>query len=324
MMNILIAVVAGCASALMFVSLISGALISVVLCNLAPLPLMVAALGWGPQSALVGAVVAGAGLGLALGPAFFFAFVITVGLPAYWLGYLALLAKPASVAGGMNGSSPAAADALEWYPLGRLLLWVAAFAFMIVTVSALLTVGTDYEAITKGLRDAFARVLTARGGTPPDTDIDRVVDVMAQIFPAAATQAMMLTLTLNLWLAGRIVLKSGRLRRPWPDLHGTELPRIAALVLAAVFALTFADGLIGMLAQMASAALLLAYLFVGFAVLHAVTQGGRWWWRVGAYGVIFMLMWPLLLVPMLGLLDGPLGLRRRFGNAAQPPPSLSS
>jgi len=45
---VLIALAAGCASALMFASIISGALISLVLLYLAPLPLMVATLAWGP------------------------------------------------------------------------------------------------------------------------------------------------------------------------------------------------------------------------------------------------------------------------------------
>ena len=44
----LIALAGGCASALMFASIASGALISLLLLYLAPLPLMVIALGWGP------------------------------------------------------------------------------------------------------------------------------------------------------------------------------------------------------------------------------------------------------------------------------------
>ena len=53
---ILIALAAGCASALMFASIISGALISLLLFYLAPLPLMVAAIGWGPLSAMIGGI----------------------------------------------------------------------------------------------------------------------------------------------------------------------------------------------------------------------------------------------------------------------------
>ncbi|MBA1993888.1 hypothetical protein HLX74_25175, partial [Escherichia coli] len=42
-----IGLAAGAASALMFASIISGAAISILLFYLAPLPLMVSALGWG-------------------------------------------------------------------------------------------------------------------------------------------------------------------------------------------------------------------------------------------------------------------------------------
>jgi hypothetical protein len=52
--TLFMAVAAGVTSALMFASIISGALISLLLCYLAPLPLLVAALGWGPFSAAAG------------------------------------------------------------------------------------------------------------------------------------------------------------------------------------------------------------------------------------------------------------------------------
>ena len=58
---ILIALAAGCASALMFASIISGALISLLLFYLAPLPLMVTALGWGPIAAVMPPMVAQSG-----------------------------------------------------------------------------------------------------------------------------------------------------------------------------------------------------------------------------------------------------------------------
>src|SRR6266567_4979075 len=58
----LIALAAGAASALMFASIISGALISLVLFYLAPLPLMVAAIGWGPLGAAIGGIAAAIGL----------------------------------------------------------------------------------------------------------------------------------------------------------------------------------------------------------------------------------------------------------------------
>ena len=116
---VVIALAAGAASALMFASIISGALISLVLCYLAPLPLMVAALAWGPLSAFIGGIVAGGGLAFAFSPSYGFAYVLTVALPAWWLGYLALLGRP---------SAGSADDDLEWYPVGRILLWTGLLA----------------------------------------------------------------------------------------------------------------------------------------------------------------------------------------------------
>src|ERR1700722_5900526 len=121
---ILIALAAGCASALMFASMISGVLISILLIYLAPLPLMVAALGWGPLCAPIGGIAAATTLGAIFGLPYCIVFVVTVALPAWWLGHLALLGRPitSGVSSG-NGAAPEA-PVLEWYPVGRILLWV--------------------------------------------------------------------------------------------------------------------------------------------------------------------------------------------------------
>src|SRR3989440_3158372 len=90
----LIALIAGAASALMFASIISGALISLVLFYLAPLPLMVAAIGWGPLSAAIGGVAAASTLGVLFGMPYGIAYALTVALPAWWLGHLVMLGRP--------------------------------------------------------------------------------------------------------------------------------------------------------------------------------------------------------------------------------------
>src|SRR5258708_36672715 len=143
---VLIAMAAGCASGLMFASIVSGALISLLLFNLAPLPLMVAALGWGPLSATIGGIVAATGLGAIFGLPYCIAFVVTVALPAWWLGHLALLGR-AVTNGVSSGDSAPQATPLEWYPVGRILLWISGFAAL-TTMAALLTLGTDGVTIT--------------------------------------------------------------------------------------------------------------------------------------------------------------------------------
>ena len=72
---LLIAMAAGCASALMFASIISGMLISLLLFYLAPLPLMVAGLAWGPLSATIGGIAAASGLAAIFGLPYGIAFV---------------------------------------------------------------------------------------------------------------------------------------------------------------------------------------------------------------------------------------------------------
>ena len=156
----LIALAAGSASALMFASIISGALISLLLFYLAPLPLMVAALGWGPIAATIGGIAAASGLGAMFGLPYCIAFVLTVALPAWWLGHLALLGRPLPNAGSGNGAAPAP-PALEWYPVGRILLWIAGFAAL-TTIAAMLTLGTDAETITGSLRRGLLRILGPR------------------------------------------------------------------------------------------------------------------------------------------------------------------
>src|SRR5437773_4243537 len=114
MQLVLIGISAGAATALLFASVASGALISVLLFYLAPLPILIAALGWSHWAALVAAVTASTALAAVFGTFFFIAFLVGVGLPAWWLGYLALLARPAT---------SATPDGLEWYPAGHLIVW---------------------------------------------------------------------------------------------------------------------------------------------------------------------------------------------------------
>ena len=104
MQVVLIGISAGAATALLFASVASGSALSVPLFYLAPLPILIAAMGWSHWAALIAAVVASAGLAAVFGAFFFIAFLIGIGLPAWWLGYLALLARPAAPRpAGSNG-----------------------------------------------------------------------------------------------------------------------------------------------------------------------------------------------------------------------------
>ena len=319
---VLIGLAAGCASALMFASIISGALISLLLFYLATLPLMVAALGWGPLAATIGGIVAASGLGAIFGLPYCIAFAITVAVPAWWLGHLALLGRPLPSAGSGNGAAPAA-PSLEWYPVGRILLWIAGFAAL-ATIAAMLTLGTDAETITNSLRSGLLRILGARDAASSG-DIERWVAALAIVAPAAATIVAMMTLTLNLWLAGKIAATSGRLHRPWPDLKSAELPPMTLVALCVALALCFVGGLAAMFAQIATTALMMAYGLTGFAVLHTLTLAlrTRALWLSCTYAVVIIFFWPTLALVVLGLLDAVFGLRARYLRTRPPPVSAA-
>ncbi|RXG85066.1 DUF2232 domain-containing protein [Bradyrhizobium zhanjiangense] len=317
----LIALIAGAASALMFASIISGALISLVLFYLAPLPLMVAAIGWGPLCASLGGIAAAIGLGALFGLPYCIAFAVTVALPAWWLGHLVLLGRQVgSVGPDASVAEPPAEPEIEWYPVGRILLWIAGFAAL-TTIAALLTLGTDAETITGTLRRGLMRLLRT---TDPQTsgEASQFVDALVRIAPAAATIVAMMTLTLNLWLSAKVTATSGRLRRPWPDMKTAELPPMTLVALCIALAFCFTGGLLAIVAQITTAALMMGYALTGFAVLHTLTLTlkSRTFWLGSTYAVVVVFGWPVIAMVILGLADAVFGFRERFLRSRQPPP----
>jgi hypothetical protein len=317
-MIVLIAIAAGCASALMFASIVSGALISVLLLYLAPLPLMVAALGWGPLCATIGGIAAAIALGALFGLPYCIVFVVAIALPAWWLGHLALLGRPtAHPASSGNGAAPVT-PVLEWYPVGRLLLWIAGFAAL-TTMSALLTLGSDAATIIGTIGRGL--MLIWHPDDASNEEIKRAIDALARIAPAAAAVFAMMTLTLNLWLAAKVTATSGRLQRPWPDLRGIALPPMTLAALSVAIAFCFIGGMPAILAQTVTAALMMAYALIGFAVLHTLTQAlrNRAIWLSFTYLIVALFSWLMLAIAALGLADAVFGLRQRYWRSRPPP-----
>lgn len=313
---VLIGLAAGSASALMFASTVSGVHMSLLLSLLAPLPLMVAALGWGPLAATIGGIAAASGFGLVFGFRYCIAFAIAVALPAWWLGHLALLGRPLTGTAAGTGSAPTTPQ-LEWYPLGRILLWIAGFAMLSSAMS--LAFGKGGDATTAALRNALLQAFPAREGVSTG-EIEQLVDAMMTILRGLSAVFVGMTLTLNLWLAAKISAISGTLRRPWPDVTSTVLPPMTLVALSVALAFCFVGGMLGVLAQIAAAALMMAYALVGLAVLHTVTRTSksRLVWLTCAYGMLVLLPWLILLIA-LGLADTVFGLRRRYLRGKPPP-----
>ena len=309
--TISIALAAGFASALMFASITSGAAISLLLINLAPLPLMVVGLVWGPLSAAVGGIAATVVIASLFGLPYCIAFALVNVLPAWWLAHLVLLARQR---GGVASTGPD--DELEWYPVGRILIWILVFA-TIITAATLMMMGADAAAIQSTIRKGWVELLETTGLALNDSTLDTLV-VMA---PMGAEMAAVAMLTLNLWLAAKIAATSGRLHRPWPDLKSIALPNLTIAALFAAVACCFSGGLLAILAQILTAGLSIAYAMTGFAVLHTLTLAmkSRALWLGCAYAVVAGFAWALLAVALLGLADAVFGLRQRYLRSRPPP-----
>jgi Predicted membrane protein (DUF2232) len=307
---------AGAASALLFASVASGSMLATLLFYVAPLPLLIAALGWNHWIGLLAGIVAAASLGTILSFHVLVVFVIGIAAPAWWLAYLSLLARPVAT----NGSTT-----LEWYPVGRLVLWAALIGALLV-ILAIVSFGTDKDSLQAGLRSTLEQAIGLEPQTDsPDSalgsDSERLIGILVSALPPAAAIFATLLAVVNLWLAARIVMLSGRLRRPWPQLSALTLPSFAPALTGAVIAGSFLPDLAGTVSGVAAASLLTAYAILGFAVLHAITRGvgNRGLALAGTYAAVVVLGWPVLAISLLGLADAAFNIRARVAHRKGPP-----
>jgi hypothetical protein len=296
---VLVGLGAGAAAALLFASVISGSMAAVMLFYLAPLPIMIAALGWSHLSGLIAAASATAALAAFSGV--FILAVAVIAFGAWWLGYLTLLARPAS-----NG---AGAD-LHWYPAGRVVLWAAVTGSLVVA-AVIPNFGTDQESLQAALRSIYQRIVRERS----------VVDLLVIAVPPAAAVFSTLTNLFNLWLAARVVKISGRLRRPWPDLATLSLPPWSLGLLALTILGAFLPDLFGILSGAFAASLLMTFAIAGLAVLHFTTRGmrGRALALTSTYAAAIVIGWPVLLLTLAGIADMIFGIRSRVARRTPPP-----
>ena len=344
--TLLIGVSAGAAAALLFASVASGSLLSFPLFYLTPLPILIAALGWSHLSGLVAAVVAATALAGAFGQLFFLAFFVAIGLPAWWLGYLAMLARPAGNAGALSvahsttgpnfggptfGGPPplAGAAGLQWYPAGGLVFWAAILAGVAVAL-AIPQIGTDADSFQATLRGVLERILRMQSDAPADAPLQvpglaspqALLDFLVEIMPPSAAVMTTITNVLTLWMAARVVAISGRLRRPWPDISAMRFPPYAVPLLLGATVAAFLPDLLGIIGTVLLAALLTAYALLGLAVLHALTRrvNGRGLILSSIYAAIAVFGWPMVVIAFLGLADTALDLRGRSARRRPPPP----
>jgi len=306
---------AGLVAALLFSVVITGSPLAVFLYSAAPLPIFIAALGWNHRAGLVAIAAGAAAIAVTLTVTAGIAFAIITALPAWWIGYLALLAR-----GDGTGH-------VEWYPLGHLMVWIAATAAL-VTVGSALIMTTDYETYRAAtqtmveivLNDAIRRRMI---DLPLGTSLETVARIMARWVPLGIGAWFVISILANLWLAAKAVSMSSRLPRPWPFIPAMTLPRQALLLLIlACAAALVGDGFVSVAGMALAGALLAAFMFSGLALLHDLSREKPWRTPMLVSVYVALVLMQAILTPLLvlaGLLDSLVGLRKRAG--PPPPPN---
>ena len=306
--QIIMALGAGLASAILFVVPAKGSALAFALGLIAPLPLMIAAIGQGERIGAATGVLGAASIALVLDPRVGGFYLLTVAIPALVLC-------------GMTRRPVLGAP-------GYLLLACAVFATLLAWSGVALEALT-YPSLDAALEDIVNRltpIATSILNAPenPLSGLDPrefATWVALGMTPAAAAWGVA-GLAINLWLAARISAISGQLPRPWPDLPTTlRLPRWGFALLAGAVAACAIAGLGRLLASAAVAALVVAFALHGLAALHALTRGrsGRPAILVGFYTLCFALFpWPLLIAASLGLADVARPFRRAPAVSIQP------
>jgi predicted membrane protein DUF2232 len=322
-MNFILAGIgAGLVSALLTAVIVKATTLAAMLYFLAPIPVLIVALGWDHRAGLVAAAVGGLAIALVLSPLSGLGFAVVTALPAWWLAYLALLGRAAG-----NGAT-------EWYPLGRLVMWIAGTAALTIVATALLSAG-NYEAFHQNSREIAESFINSQFPASGNDAIDaetreQLIAGFANLTPFLSAQGFTLILSLYLWAAGKIVSLSGRLPRPWPSVPELMMPRMAGLLMIFAFALALIPGFIGVFGFALLGALFMAFALQGLAAIHERTRGksARGIILTGLYLMVFLSQGVLMVaLSLFGLADTVFGLRQRFraaGPGPKIPPSLSA
>ncbi|MGI3899679.1 MAG: DUF2232 domain-containing protein [Janthinobacterium lividum] len=303
MMKLLgIALGAGVTSAVLFAVVTTASPAALLLTYLSPLPIMIAALGFTHPAGAVAALVATITVGFVMGWPAGLGFLVTFGLPAWYLARLAQLGRPGTV-----GSAPTLAGLptpVEWFPIPPLMLRVVALATLPILLAGALLIWRfgSFDRAVDIMATRLSSIL-GRDTLPGDIKFSDVVRLAPVV--VAAWSALMLSV--NLWLAGRAVKISERLLRPWPNLpDALRMPRFSAAAFAVFVAAGFLPDPFGLAATVVAAALGVLFVFEGLATAHVLSRGlsARYATLAAIYlATIFLMPLPLFALALLGLID---------------------
>ena len=294
-----VSVVCGMLAAGPYLLVLTGSTGSMILVYLAQLPLFAAGLSLGTGASASAGFLAAlilAGAGNLLAAALFAALNV---VPVVLLVHRSLLAR----------TGPC--NAVEWYPPGLMAAWLTALSLAAAAVIVVFLGGP--QDIQDALRAVLAPALDRHlGDIPPE--LDDLLAFVAFVLPGVVATSWMVMTVSNASLAQGLLARFGASWRPSPDLASLGLPMWIPVLLAFASGATLLGGTARFIGVNVLIVLAVPFCLAGLAVLHTVARRLP---RPAVTLTVFYLLagilgWPLLLIALLGLLDSPLGLRRRF------------
>ena len=307
---LMIAISGGALSAVFMAGLTAPSLFSFVIFFFVSAPLFMVGLAFGWPAATVGVLAALVVLVVMLGPKAALMHVLLAGLPAAWLSHLARQHRPA--AGGLEGE-PTDEAGNEWYPEGRLLLWMAGLAAAGITIS-LLTQGLTLQEVEAALKQLAERGMQATG-LGAELSAEQRAEFLAlfvKMAPLGAAVMWLLSMWASFRLAGALARRFGLSARPASRFARLGFPRTALLGLAGLSLAALLPGLPGLIGEIFAVTFMAAFVMLGVAVVHTWVEGKPW--QPVALGMLYaaLLMLTGVVGPLLllaGLAEAGFGIR---------------
>ncbi len=315
--GIFIGIGCGLASAVLaYSAALGGVGLKLLLFVLMPLPLLIGGFGWGIVAAIAGALAGTAIMLTAGGPGLGIGFFLGLGLPSIGAAWLAELGRA-----GSNGT-------VDWLPAGSILAAVATYAGLMPLFLAP-AIGGDFATLKPRLLPEVTRQMrdmqeVMKSAPVSAEQIEALVDMMIRLMPAMMAAYWVILFVINIYLAGRVARASGRLVRPWPDLHALVPPAWLMLAFVAGILLSFTAGVLKLLGGGLMGGVMAAFVLFGLSVLHALAKGRVPWLLWFTYACLMNPLFPygMTLVALLGLSEPLIELRRRFAKPPAQPPSV--
>ncbi len=262
---IIIAVVAGLASAMLAAAAMSGPAIGLFFVILAPLPLMIVAIRWQPLLAVLGGALMAAALAFFIRGSAAVSFSVLVTLPAFIVGSILW-------SGRYEGRTL----------IGLLCLSAAGYAVLATLVGAL-SISLDFATLEMHLLRQSETVyrfmmgiardapLTAPGGQDPQLFIRAYANAVAPLSCAMLAVIYML----NIWLAAKIAHRSSPEAFSWTAVPTMQLPRLLLPGTALALVGGMFPGYLGLLMELVGIAAVMCLTALGYAAVHHATLGLR-------------------------------------------------